>query len=325
MLFKRLKIGVIGTGHMGQNHVRNLSEEQRFDLVGLYDQDADAAARVGKKYGIRVCESLEELLRSVEAVVIAVPSSLHKEVGIKAAMCGVHALIEKPLALTSIDAKELAMAFAARGLKLVVGHIERCNPVFIELHKLIKPKDVFYIEAHRYSPFSSSGRISDTSVVEDLMIHDIDLVCSIMEGVGIKSIAGYGEVVSSRRPDFSTSIINFETNAHAVINASRISQDKIRTLEVHTADCCIYADLIAKTLSVGKSTNMIIDGNSDNSYKQDGVLQKIYVPIQEPLRTELIMFYEAVVNDKSIVADAAAGIKAIKICEEIKTQIQKTM
>lgn len=320
---RKLKIGVIGTGHMGRNHVRNLSEEVRFDLVGIYDKDNNTAGEIGRKYGVHIFSTLEDLLTEVEAVIIAVPSSLHKEIAMKAAEYGVHALVEKPLAISSNEAVKISEAFEHRKLILAVGHIERFNPVFVELRKLVNPEEVFYIEACRYSPFVNSGRIVDTSVVEDLMIHDTDLVCNLMDGKGIKSVQGYGESVCSGQTDFSTCIIDFETTTHAVINASRISQDKVRTLEIHTAACCIYADLIARTLFVSKNTNLTIDTDADNKYKQDSILQKIYVPIQEPLRAELLMFYESVVNGQPIIVDGNAGIRAIEICEEVVRQIAR--
>ncbi|WP_051555392.1 Gfo/Idh/MocA family protein [Anaerovibrio lipolyticus] len=316
-----LPIGVIGVGHMGRNHVRNLNEEKCFDLVGIYDSNYDAAMKVGQKYDVHVCRSIEELLESVEAVVIAVPSSLHKEIGLMAAHHGVHALIEKPLATNAEDAKFLSEVFKEKGLVLSVGHIERCNPVFVELQKLVKPSDIFYVEACRYSPFVNSGRISDTSVVEDLMIHDIDLVCELMNGVPVKSVQGYGEIIQSKQPDFATCVLQFNANAHAVIHASRVSQDKVRTLEVHTKDFCIYADLIAKTLSVSKNTHLVVDQNRDNSYMQDSIIQKIYVPIQEPLRAELIMFYNAVRNGSPVLVDGFAGTRAIDCCEKVIRQI----
>ena len=322
-LDKMLPIGVIGTGHMGRNHVRNLAEEKCFNLVGIYDSVYDAALKVGKKYGTHAFQTLEDLLDAVEAVVIAVPSSLHKEIGLIAADHGVHALIEKPLATNSEDAKILSEAFQRKGLTLAVGHIERCNPVFIELKKIVNPSDIFYIEARRYSPFVNSGRIGDTSVVEDLMIHDIDLVCDLMDGISVKSIQGYGEIIQSDQPDFATCLLKFNSNVHATIHASRVSQDKVRKLEVHTKDLCIHADLIAKTLSVSRNTHLVIDQDRDNSYMQDSVIQKIYVPIQEPLRAELLMFYDAVGTGKPVLVDGTAGTRAIACCEEVMKQIRQ--
>lgn len=318
-----LKIGVIGTGHMGRNHVRNLSEDKRFDFIGVYDANPVQAQEVAAKYNVKAFDDENALLNEVEAVVIAVPSSLHKEVALKAAEHNVHALVEKPLATTSNDAKEIVRIFKEKNLKLAVGHIERFNPVFRELQKLVNPEDIFYVEACRYSPFSGSGRITDTSVVEDLMIHDVDLVCALMVGKEVTSLHGRGEAVRSGRTDFATCIMDFDGKAHAVVNASRISQNKVRTITVHTADSCICADLLAKTLEIYKSTNLTIDLTKDNSYRQDGVVQKIYVPIEEPLRAELVAFYDAVANNASLVADGNVGVNAIEICEQVARRAEQ--
>lgn len=318
-----LKVGVIGTGHMGRNHVRNLSEEKRFDLVGIYDANIEAAQEIAGKYEVKAFDSMEELLEQIDAVIIAVPSSLHKEVAFVAAGYNVHALVEKPLATTSEDAWAIVREFNEKKLKLAVGHIERFNPVFRELQKLVNPQEIFFIEATRYSPFSGSGRITDTSVVEDLMIHDVDLVCALMGGIEVSSIHGRGEAVKSGRTDFATCLMDFDGKAHAVVNASRISQNKERAIAVHTENCCIYADLLAKTLEIFKSTNLTIDLTKENSYKQDGVVQKIYVPIEEPLRAELVAFYESVVNDAPVAVDGQVGVRTIKICEEVANRASR--
>ena len=320
---KTLKIGVIGTGHMGKNHVRNLAEEKRFDFVGIYDANYEQAKNVAEKYGVKAFQTMDTLLEQVEAVVVAVPSSLHKQIALQVAGYGVHALVEKPLATTSADAQEIVNAFAEKKLKLAVGHIERFNPVFRELLKLTADKSIYYVEACRYSPFSGSGRITDTSVVEDLMIHDVDLVCALMEGKELTSIHGRGESIRSGQTDFATCLMDFGGHAHAIVNASRISQNKERCIKVHTADSCIRADLLEKTLEIYKSTNLTIDLSKDNSYKQESVVQKIYVPIEEPLRAELVAFYESVVNGMPIMADGAVGVKAIEICEEVSNRAKK--
>lgn len=318
-----LRIGVIGTGHMGKNHVRVLSEEKRFNLVGIYDKDQVEAHDIAAKYEIQAFESIEDLLDNVEAVVIAVPSSLHKEIALEVANHGVHALVEKPLATNSKDAKEIDEVFSNKGLVLTVGHIERFNPVFRELQKITSSKDIFYTEATRYSPFSGSGRITDTSVVEDLMIHDVDLVCALMDGKELTSIHGRGESIKSGRTDFATCLMDFGGEAHAVVNASRISQNKERKIVVHTQDSCVVADLLAKTLEVYKSTNLIVDLTKDNSYKQDGVVQKIFVPMEEPLKAELVAFYDSVENKKPVVVSGAVGVKAIEICEKVAERTKR--
>lgn len=319
---KQLKVGVIGTGNMGRNHIRNLVEEKRFILTGIYDKNPEQAKEVAEKYGIDVFDDMDALLDEIDAVIVAVPSTLHREVALKAAQHGVHTLVEKPLATNSKDAKVIVDAFEQAGLKLAVGHIERFNPVFKELKKLVEPKEIFYIEACRYSPFSGSGRITDTSVVEDLMIHDIDLVCALMGGV-VTSVHGRGESVKSGQIDFATCLLDFDGKAHAVVNASRISQNKERMITVHTPNACYCADLLAKTLSIYRSTNLIVDISHENSYKQDGIVQKVYVPIEEPLRAELVAFYDAVVNNGAVAVDGVMASKAINICEEVANRAKK--
>ena len=314
---KQLKIGVIGAGHMGLNHVRNLSEEKRFDLIGIFDVDYDRAISVAETYDTRVFRSMDELLDDVEAVVVAVPSSLHIDVGLKVVEHQVHALIEKPLAPNSKDAAALSKAFHDAGLKLQVGHIERFNAVVQEAKKIIEDKEIFYVEAHRYSAFSGSGRITDVSVIEDLMIHDIDIVCDLMEPHKVTDIRGNGESVKSESVDFATCMLDFSSNTHAIINASRVAQEKERTIQIHTSDSIVSADLLTRTLTITQNTELTIEKVDASKYRQDAVIRKVFVPIIEPLRAELQSFYEAVVNDGKILADGDAAIRAIKICEKV--------
>lgn len=313
---KQLKIGVVGVGHMGLNHIRNISDEKRFDLVGIFDADNNRAKEVAATYDTSVFSSLEMLLDKTDAVVVAVPSSLHREVGLVVAKHGVHALIEKPLATSVEDAKVLTEAFENAGLKLQVGHIERFNAVVQEAKKILDSQKIFFIEAHRYSAFSGSGRITDVSVIEDLMIHDIDIVCDLMEPYEVVDIRGNGERIRSHSTDFATCMLDFSSNAHAVINASRVSQEKQRTIEVHTRGSIVFADLLNKTLSITKNTELMVESGESRVYRQDAVIQKVFVPVIEPLRAELQSFHEAVTEDKPVLVDGYVAQRAIKICEK---------
>ena len=171
------------------------------------------------------------------------------------------------------------------------------------------------MEARRYSPFD--GRIKDANVVEDLMIHDIDLVCNFMTDHQIVELSGLGQIIRSGRLDFVQSLLKFDNGVQATVSASRVTEDKIRELHIHTRDSFIKADLLAKTLQINKSTNMIIDVGQENSYKQDSVTQKIFVPIIEPLRAELLAFYNAVVNDTEVEIDGMTATHVISICEQV--------
>lgn len=313
---RQLRIGLIGVGNMGRNHLRILAEESGyFSLAGIYDADLTRAQNLAEQYRTEAFPNAEELLNQVEAVIIAVPSSLHKEFGLLAASHGVSALIEKPLAITSSDAGQLTQAFAMHECKLAVGHVERFNPVVTVLKKILQHEEIIAIEARRYSPFD--GRIGDASVVEDLMIHDIDLVCNFMKDHSIVELLGIGQIIKSSRLDFAQSMIRFDNGVQAAVSASRVTEDKVRELDIHTRDSFIKADLLAKTLQINKRTNMIIDGGHDNSYKQDSVIQKIFVPIIEPLRAELIAFYNVLVGGGNIEVDGTSATHVISICESI--------
>lgn len=319
---RKLRTGVIGTGHMGKNHVRIAATEPCFDVVGIYDPDRAEAEAAAAPYGLTVFESMEELLEQVEAVTIAAPSSMHRELGLIAAEHGVHVLMEKPLATTSEDAHVLVKAFREKNLKLQVGHVERFNPVIPELDKLLKEEKVYFIEAKRYSPFNVSGRITDTGVIEDLMIHDVDLVCHLLEPARVTEIKGVGKSMRSNDVDFASCALIFDTGAYAVINASRVAQDKERTIVVHTPDSCITADLLSRTLTVRRETNLAMGGANVGTYRQNSVIEKIFVPDQEPLRGEHLSFYESVVNGAPVSVPGEFGARAIEICEEVTRQVK---
>jgi len=314
---RKLKIGVIGVGNMGRNHLRILKEEASyFELAGIYDADADRTAELAGRYETEAVPDAAGLLRRTEAVVIAVPSSLHKEYGLLAASMGVSALIEKPLATTAQDAIELTRAFSQSSCKLAVGHVERFNPVITVLKNVLRHEDIVGIEARRYSPYD--GRIKDANVIEDLMIHDVDLVCNLLDGHEITSVAGCGRIIKSGRLDFAQSLLQFDNGVQAAVFASRVTADKIRELDIHTRDSFIKADLLAKTLLICRNANMVIDEGQECSYKQDSLTQRIFVPIVEPLRAELLAFHQAATEDRDAAVDGNAATRIISICEAIQ-------
>ena len=311
---EKLRIGVIGTGNMGRNHVRILSHDNRFDLIGIYDEDKGLSEKIASLYETQSYDNADELLESIDAVVIAVPSVFHKSIALKAAEYGVHTLVEKPIATNLLDAEEINRVFQNKGIKLAVGHVERFNPVYSELKKIVSKERIFYVEARRVSPFSGSGRITDVSVVEDLMIHDVDLVCDLFREQSVKSITGNGKAVNTQFWDVATCMLDFDYG-YAVVNASRVSQEKERNITVHTENGCFKADLLNKTLEVSRNTNMELDLSGGSSYIQESSVQKIYIPIEEPLKAELSSFYQSVVQGSPIVVDGEMGIEALRICE----------
>ncbi len=317
-------MGVIGVGNMGSNHARIISsEESRFELVGVFDIDDNNSKNVAEKFGTKSYEDVNDLIDDADAISIAVPSTLHKKYGELVARRRVHALIEKPLAVNSDDAKYLTDIFANSGVILQVGHVERFNPVLVELKKIIGNEPPFFIEVQRYAPFSGSGRITDTNVIEDLMIHDIDLVCYLMSPKKVTDIRANGEIIMSDKIDFATCMLDFGDKAHAILNTSRVFQGKKRWIELHSNNSFITADLLERKLEISKSTEIYIDIKGRNAYKQDGIVQKVYVPIEEPLREEFRSFYEAILNKRPVEMGGVEAMQAIKICEEINERIIK--
>lgn len=317
-----IKIGVIGTGNMGKNHVRILSEETSiFRLEAIYDMDTDTAISVSKKYGgIKVTRSAGELLGLVDAAVIAVPSSRHMEVALKAAEMGVHTLVEKPLALSSVDADRICNAFEKSGAVLMVGHVERYNPVVAELENIIKGENAVAFDIHRCSPFSP--RISDADVISDLMIHDIDILCSGLNPVKIKRIGAQGSSVFSKNSiDYAQALIEFENGVLASITSSRITEDKIRTIDVHAKEAFIRADLLSRELQITRRTNYACETCKTRLYEQDSVIEKVVVPSAEPLRAELLSFADCITNGTKPLTGGKTSSYAIDIASRIRASV----
>lgn len=316
---EKLRIGVIGAGSMGRNHVRILSGEKRgCEFVGVFDPDRDRAAGMARQFSVRAFPSAEALMEQADAVTVAAPSSLHREIALEAARRGLHALVEKPMALTWADAQEISAAFAAAGRVLMVGHVERYNPVVAELCKLVAHEAVTALEVRRYSPYDR--RISDADVVQDLMIHDIDLVCGVLVGEEPKRLFAAGASAVSGKLDYVQALMQFGNGVVASLVASRITETKVREIAVHTDRSYILADLLNRSLSVMRKTNLVIDEGTASAYRQDSVIQKVFVPMVEPLYMELTDFIDCAVYGRQPMADGPAACRAIRIAEAVSGQ-----
>jgi len=320
---QKLKIGVIGTGHMGRNHLRVLKDlNNEFELVGFTDK-AEANIKLAEEtYKIKYYKETEELLKDVDAVVIAAPSSLHKEIGLMAAKHKVHALIEKPIALSEEDGKMLCEEFEKNNVKLMVGHVERYNPVVSELKKIIDNEKIISIEAKRCSPFDP--RISDTNVIYDLMIHDIDIVFNYLNTNSIEDIASKAvNVKSNNRADYVQAVVQHENGTISSLVASRVTEDKVRIIDVHTENCFIRADLLNKTLTVSRKTTFDLNVGYVPTYKQENIIEKIMIPNVEPLKEEHLEFAKAIKENRTPLTSGKDATKAVEIAEKINdTQLK---
>lgn len=310
-----IKVGVIGAGSMGKNHIRNYLElNNLFEFVGFYDASEENAKKTEELFNIKSFKTIEELLDNVDAVSVVVPSSLHKEIGLIVASKKVHALIEKPLALNKEDCEILSKAFKENNLVLTVGHIERFSPPMIELFERIKDEKIIAVEAKRCGPYDS--RISDTNVIMDLMIHDIDLICSKINKSKIKEIKSIGvHAFSNNRIDYISAVCGHENGVVSNLIASRVTQIKIRTIKIHTTTSYYIVDLLNKTLEVHK--NSIIKSAGDKVTIQNEC-EKVSLSTHEPLRFELMEFASSIKDGQPRVSseDATYAVELANLIEE---------
>lgn len=313
-----LKVGVLGVGNMGRNHVRVLSTMSECELVGCFDSNAVQAQEQAAKYNIRAFSSAEELCAAVEVVHIALPSFLHKEYAVLAAKAGCHVLVEKPIALTIDDAQAIIDACDEAGVRLCVGHVERFNPAIMTLRSIIENEEIISISFERMSPFY--GRVSDASVVEDLMIHDIDVLNAIAKDTPIKRVVSQGASVYSDKLDYAQALITYEGGLLASLTASRVTEAKIRKADISAKTSYIAVDYLNRTIEISRKTNFTLDVGYPVQYKQENIIERVMVPISEPLRSEFEHFFHCINTNTPVSTSGEMGKKALELCELIQAQ-----
>lgn len=312
-----IRIGAIGVGNMGQNHARVMSLMKGVELVGVADIDVERGLETASKYKVRFFEDYTELLPLVDAVCIAVPTRLHYAVGMNCLLSGVHVLLEKPIAASISEAESLVNAAAESQCILQVGHIERFNPAFQELSKVLKTERILALEAHRMSPYSH--RANDVSVVLDLMIHDIDLLLEVAGSQVIKLTASGNRSPESRFLDYVTATLGFANGIVATLTASKITHRKIRRIVAHCKNSCTEADFLQNEILIHRH----ISGNHTNDcrqmlYKQDGIIEKVYTSNMEPLRAELEHFVSCVRGGNQPSVGGQQALKALRLASLIE-------
>lgn len=287
-----IKTGVVGVGKMGEYHVGVLSELPEAELVGIADIDETRAESIGKKYGIPHYARCADMIGRVDAIVVAVPTSAHYSVAKEFLAAGVHVLLEKPCANKLQDARELFDLAGKKRLTLHIGHIERFNGAVQELHKLVT--DPLFVECKRTSPYSD--RIKDDGVVMDVMIHDIDIVLNLIQSK-VSAVNVMGISVFSGKDDIVNAQIEFENRCVANLVASRASQNKERTLSVTQKDSFVLLDYTEQEIFVHRqssSENVMRKGFL--RYKQESLVERIFVHKDNPLKLELKHFLDCAGN-----------------------------
>ncbi len=297
---------------MGTNHVRLASTSPFVELIAVVEPDAERAAPLSERYGVRSVRQLDDVLDEVDAVVVAAPTKLHHQIGTRALRAGKHVLIEKPIATSVNEAMNLVSVANEAQLVLMVGHVERFNPAVRELPNVLD--EPVHIETFRIGPFSS--RVPE-DVVLDLMIHDIDIVLSIAKSP-VVSVSAVGQKRRSLQNDLVTALLRFENGVTASLTTSRIGQQKIRTLRVTQANSVISVDLLRQQVEVNRVDHIEYSSDSGRRYRQTGVVEIPFVENRgEPLALELEEFARAVRTGTSPEVSGQDGLDALRIALEI--------
>ncbi len=303
-----MDVGVIGVGAMGRNHVRVYSELKGVGNVYVFDQIPENAARM--KDISTVCSSIDELLAQVDAVSICVPTRYHFETAKLVIAAGVNCLIEKPITLQVEEGKKLLRLLEGKDIVCGVGHIERFNPIVEEIKKIAERPD--YVSIKRHNP--TSNRITDASVVEDLMIHDIDIVFNVL----FRGEEDY-KIFSAGSRNVCEAMAVFQ-NSVVSISASRLSCKKFRTFYVEAEDFTTEGDFMAQDVYIYRKPGKY--GLENERYTQENIIEKVLVNKVEPLKVELKTFLDSVSSGKSFPVTPQEALKNLQICEEIKKGIR---
>src|SRR5208283_2017414 len=301
-----LNVGVIGVGYLGQHHARIFAELDGARLVGVADTDEDRAGEIAEKYGCKACSDYRELFDAVDALSIVTPTSIHYQVAMDCILAGKDILIEKPITSTTEEADRLIAASREAGTLIQVGHLERYNPVVTALYSLL---DVpVFIEAERLSPFQSRG--VDVDIILDLMIHDIDVVLSIMDGIMISDVKAAGSRIITDTIDAAKVWLEFANGTHALLAASRIASDKSRKLTIFQKDSYLVMDYQEMEIIRFFRRGDRIVGDS------------VSVERKEPLREELKDFVRCVGSGSKPAVCAVKARNALKIALQAAAQIK---
>jgi predicted dehydrogenase len=315
------RVGVVGVGSLGFHHARILAEILGSERVGIHDIDGGRGRRVGDQLGIEHHDDLGDLLGSVEAAVIAVPTSDHAEVALAALDRDVHILIEKPLAATISEADEILGAASARGLVVATGHVERFNAALRACEPYLDAPR--FIESHRLAPFSPRGL--DVAVVLDLMIHDIDLVLGLAQRP-VQSVDAVGIPVLTPSVDIANARLKFEGGAVANITASRVSRERMRKIRIFQASGYLSLDLAAGTGEFLRLREGVALASPEAlELGLAGLVERVELvgDGKEPLRAELESFLTAVSGAGPLVVSGEDGRRALSVALEIVESIQE--
>lgn len=316
---KQIRTGVIGVGNMGQYHARIYASLPGSTLIGVADTDVARANAIASRYDVRPFHDYRRLLDEVDAVSVAAPTTMHHQIGMECLRRGVHILMEKPLAASVVEAHALDDLAVPSGLVLQVGHVERFNPTFVELANVLRDHKVLAVEARRLSPFAT--RAADVSVVYDLMVHDLDLILNLIDAP-VRLIEATGSRIRSPQPDHALALLSFDTGQVASLAASKITQHKVRQMAITCAEAFVVADMLSRTVMIYRqSAADYFAQRGEVLYRQEGLIEQVYVPQIEPLYAEVQHFLSCVRERRQPLVGSTDAIRVMTVADVIEERV----
>ncbi|WP_020004741.1 Gfo/Idh/MocA family protein [Brachyspira innocens] len=317
----KVNISLIGVGRMGQFHLNVISQINHINLSGIYDADENHLNEISQKYNIKKFNSIDEAIDNADAVIIASPTTFHFEIAKKAVEKGKHVLVEKPMTETYAQALELEEIVKQKNVILQVGHVERFNGAVQELHHIIEKP--YLIEARRLAPFTP--RITDVGVVFDIMIHDLDIVTSLVKKPVIKFSAS-GKRIRTKNEDIASALLEFEDETIATVSASRVTQEKIRTLAISTEEAYFLLDYATQDITIHRqaASQSNIKTSIGINYKQESIIERVFIHRDNPLKLEDEHFANCILGKDKRFVSIEDDVNTIKLTESILKEIKKT-
>lgn len=323
-----VKIGLIGVGHLGRIHLRLLKEIKTVQLIGIYDHNAEHARAVSKEFGVKNFSGADELIAEVDALDIVTPTISHYEYAVQALKSSKHVFIEKPVTETVEEGKKLVSLSREAGVKVQVGHVERFNPAFLAAKNYLHQP--MFIETHRLAEFNPRG--TDVSVVHDLMIHDIDIVLSVVRSP-VKKISASGVAVVSDTADIANARIEFDNGCVANLTSSRISLKNMRKSRFFQRDAYISVDFLNKKTEVVRLKPLTgeagpLDITVDLGKNRGSKLIYFDQPQIEELnaiKMELELFSKAIMEDGKVPVPVEDGYQALVVAHQVMEKLNSSL
>jgi predicted dehydrogenase len=319
-----LKVGVFGVGHLGKFHLNNWKEIEGIKLIGFFDPNNENAKEVAEKYGLKRFMDEEKLIDACDVIDVITPTNQHFDICMQAIRKGKHVFVEKPITHTIQEGRDLMNMVREANVKLQVGHVERFNPAYLAIKDMsLNP---MFIEVHRLAQFNPRG--TEVSVILDLMIHDIDIILSLVKS-DVKSIAASGVAVMTETPDIANVRIEFNNGCVANLTSSRISMKKMRKMRLFQKDAYIGIDFLEKKTEIIKlkqpeDKNVFsFDIDTPNGKKSIAIATPEIAALNA-IKLELTSFVDAILNNKPTVVSEIDGFLAMEVAHQILDKISNT-